>query len=284
MTHFLSTSEAQLKERRRQLRQQRRWRVVQAVWRSLLLAGLASGAVWLMTSPVWVVRDPSQIEVEGNELLADEMIQTLMPIRYPQSILTLRPQAIAQELKTKAPIAEATVTRRLYPAGLTVHVQERYPVAIAYPTAISPESVPLNAEAAEADQVGLLDEAGFWIPVSQYSGLGNGVRLPDLKVFGMREAHYSYWVELYAAIRQSPVKIFEIDWRDPTNLVLLTELGQVHLGSYSAQFPQQLKALDQMRHLSNELDLQHVDYIDLKNLEVPIVQLLEPTSQTDSAP
>jgi cell division protein FtsQ len=227
----------------------------------------------MMTSPAWVVRHPNQIEIQGNELLSDEAIQTLLPIRYPQSILTIRPQAIAQALRAKAPITAVTVTRQLYPAGLTVHVQERYPVAIAYPAAITPGAAQTSAVAGST-QVGVLDEEGVWIPLDRYNSLNGSMHLPTLKVFGMREAHRPYWVDLYTAIRQSPVAISEVDWREPTNLILRTELGQVHFGSYGTQFPQQLQALDQMRHLANEIDLQTVAYIDLRNPEVPLVQLL----------
>lgn len=253
----------------------------------------------MMTSPAWVVRHPSQVEIQGNELLSDEAIQTLLPIRYPQSILTIRPQAIAQALRANAPITDVTVTRQLYPAGLTVHVQERYPVAIAYPATLSSESVPphtasvtdsAQASSAQASstqassaQVGLLDEEGVWTAIDRYNGLNDSLHLPTLKVFGMREAHRPYWVDLYTAIRQSPVAISEVDWREPTNLILRTELGQVHFGSYGAQFPQQLQALDQMRQLANEIDLQTIAYIDLRNPQVPLVQLVTQT-QADTTP
>jgi cell division protein FtsQ len=74
-------------------------------------------------------------------------------------------------------------------------------------------------------------------------------------------------------VSRSPVKVTEIDCQDPANIILKTELGIVHLGSYSPQLATQLKVLDQMRRLSTQVNSSQIAYIDLKNPETPSVQM-----------
>jgi cell division protein FtsQ len=56
--------------------------------------------------------------------------------------------------------------------------------------------------------------------------------------------------------------------------MITTEIGVVHLGAYSSQFTQQLRVLDQMRNLPEQVDLALVDYIDLQNPSSPVIQML----------
>lgn len=65
----------------------------------------------------------------------------------------------------------------------------------------------------------------------------------------------------------------EIDCQNPANLILKTELGNVHLGVIGSQLPEQIKVLAQMRHLSAKLNSGQIEYIDLKNPEFPLVQM-----------
>jgi cell division protein FtsQ len=67
--------------------------------------------------------------------------------------------------------------------------------------------------------------------------------------------------------------VTEIDFQDPTNLILTTELGIVHLGSPSNKLPEQIQVLEEMRHLENQVNPSNIDYIDLKNPVMPLVQV-----------
>jgi cell division protein FtsQ len=275
MRDFLSVSEAELVERRIYLRRQRRWKALQSIWRSLLVMGITGGLVWGVTRPIWVIRSADQVSIQGNSLLETETIQALLPISYPQALVTVQPEVIARELEARAPIATATVQRQLFPPRLSVHVQERYPVAIAYRPAVNPAALPpQRREEMLADQVGLVDEKGFWISVDRYVNLDQMLELPDLKVLGMRDEYQEQWLLLYGAIRSSPVQVQEIDWRDPANLILTTEVGMVHLGPLGDRIDTQLRALDQLRDLPEALDdISQLDYIDLRNPQSPVLQL-----------
>src|ERR687886_981332 len=268
MESIASVSQAQITTRRKKLRRARRIKSVQAIWRSLFVGGMASSLVWAITLPDWVIRQPEQVVIEGNQFLSAKAILSLLHLSYPESILRVQPQAIAKSLESQAPIAEATVTRQLVPPGLTIKVKERKPVAIAQTTA------PSNAKAANSTQVaGLLDAQGVWMPEASYTKLEQKVDLPTLKVIGPRDQYRSYWSEVYQAVSHSPVKVFEIDWRDPANLILKTELGNVHLGPYSSRLSEQLAVLDRMRELPSHIEPGKIAYINLQNPDLPALQI-----------
>jgi len=173
----------------------------------------------------------------------------------------VEPQAIAESLEDAAPIAEATVTRQLMPPGLIIQVQERQPVAIA------------QGQTQTTSEPGFLDERGVWMPQSSYRSLKANVELPTLQVRGQNEHYRPYWSQVYPVVHHSPVKILEIDWRNRANLILETELGNVHLGSDSSQLAEQLAVLDRMRQLPTQLQPSQIAYIDLKNPDRPVIQM-----------
>jgi cell division protein FtsQ len=268
MESIASVSQAQLTTRRKKLRRERRIKSVQAIWRSLFVGGMATGLVWAITLPDWVISTSEQIVVEGNHLLSAKSIRSLLPLSYPESILRVEPQALAKSLESQAPIAEAIVTRQLLPPGLTIKVKERKPVAIAQSAA------PSSAQAANSTaKSGFLDAQGVLMPESSYTRLEQKLELPSLKVIGSSDQYLSYWSEVYQAVSHSPVKVFEIDWRNPANLILKTELGNVHLGPYSSRFTEQLTVLDRMRELPSHIQAGNIAYINLQNPEFPAIQM-----------
>jgi cell division protein FtsQ len=281
MTNLASVSRTELTERRQKLRRQRRLKVVQASWRTLAVSGLAGGLVWGVTLPAWTIRVPEQIAIDGNEFLSEEAVQALLPVAYPQHLLQLQPQALAGQLKSQAFIADATITRHLFPPGLTVQVQERRPVAVLLEpdagTAGLADSSEQSAQSTVlpgATQIKLLDETGISMPLVNYSG-SNQSPLPSLRVVGMPRQYLAEWSKLYQQVSRSPIAVIEIDWRDPANLILKTDLGVVHLGSYSSQFSKQLNALNQMRELPEIVDTSQIDYIDLRNPDNPSLHMIE---------
>ena len=129
MTGIAPVSRIELAQRRKQLRKQRRNRLLQTSWRSVVVMGLAAGMVWVIAQPNWVIRRAEQVTIEGNRFLATQTIRSILPIQYPQSLMKIQASEISQALTTKAPIAEATVERHLFPPGLVIKVREREPVA-----------------------------------------------------------------------------------------------------------------------------------------------------------
>ncbi|MFZ4665609.1 MAG: cell division protein FtsQ/DivIB [Prochlorotrichaceae cyanobacterium] len=257
-----------LAERRLKLRRQRGWKVIRTAWRTLLVSGMATGLVWSLTFRFWVLNTPEQVQIEGTELLSPETIRDLLPLQYPLSLLQVEPQNLVKTLESSAPIAQAAVTREVVPPRLIIRVQERRPVAQASLAPGTTGSVKPGQE-----EWGLLDERGFWIPLEQFTNLQSNKELPPLKVLGIRPDLRSDWTALYKTILSSPVKVTEIDWRNTNNLILKTDMGVVHLGVYSSQFPLQLQTLDRLRNLPQHPQAKGMDYIDLRDPQAPFLQI-----------
>ncbi|MGF1498546.1 MAG: cell division protein FtsQ/DivIB [Elainellaceae cyanobacterium] len=285
MADFYQVSPVEIKQRRQSRRRQRRWKLLASIWRFLLVAGFAGGLTWIITLPGWVIRSASQIEVEGNEFLSATTVQSLVPIEYPQSLLTLKPHSLAEALQAKGPIAEAVVTRQLLPPQLTIQIQEQHPVAILIGTTYvgdslygedvsSPSPAAPMAPVSPLAATGLLDENGLWMPLERYTEINQDLELPRLKIIGMRAAYRTQWASLYQAIQQSPIDVFEIDWRNPADLIINTDVGIVHLGAYDAsKFATQLARLDQMRYLAQTPNVESIRHIDLRNPDQPFVKI-----------
>ncbi len=270
MAGIVSVSQKELAQRRRRVRRQRQIKIIQAIWRSLAISGLAGGLLWVALQPIWVLNAPQQIVMKsGDQYLSEAAIKSLLAISYPQSLWRIQPNAIADSLKQQPSIAQATVNRRLFPPGLNIEIQERVPVAIAHtPKKQSP--------------AGLLDATGVLIPLEKYTLVNPRFKLPNLKVIGSPEQYRSYWSQLYPSLTQSPVKITEIHGQDPTNVILKTELGNVHLGAITPQLSEQIKILAQMRSLSAKIDFSQINYIDLKNPASPLVHTNQVNQKVNS--
>lgn len=273
MADFQVPTSQDLATRRQRLRQQRRHKRWQGIWRAIAVSGLAAGTVWVATSPIWLIKSAAQLDISGNQLMSDDQIQALLPVEYPQSLLKVQLQTLSTQLKNHGPIADAIVSRRLFPPGLQVRVQERYPVAVALPDSAEPLGA-IPAKTGPFQAMGLLDQAGFWMPYDSFSQSNQRFEPPSLKVYGMRPVYQEQWAQLYPMIGRSPVKVSAVDWRNPSNLILQTELGSVHLGPFGPRFAEQLVALDQMRKLNSKVGKEKIAFIDLSEPQSPAVEIL----------
>lgn len=274
-------SSQELIRRRQHLRAKRRIRSYQAIWRLLAIPALAAGTVWLATSPIWLIKSGNQIEVSDNQLLSAQVVQGLMPVPYPQSLLNVKPDDLADSLEAYAPIKSAVVSRRLIPPGLRVRVVERVPVAIAVPDTARP--VKANPDQpVPFQEPGLIDAEGYWMPRDSFRDLGVSVGSPPLSVRGMRPGYEAAWQTIFQSLQRSPVKIIAIDWTQPSNLILQSELGAIHLGPYGNRFDDQMAALDRMRQISTQIDPKKIAFIDLHDPANPVVEILQATGKPAS--
>ncbi|VXD25319.1 Cell division protein FtsQ [Planktothrix serta PCC 8927] len=271
MTNLGSVSTNELGRRRQQLRRQRRLKLVQVLYQAMVVSSLAGGLFWLINQPIWLIRQPEQLKVEGNQLLSDQAVRSLLPLSYPQSLWKIQPQVLEKTLESRGQIASAHVTRQLFPPSLTINIQERQPIAVAYPPS-------KTSQTGGNDQIGWLDATGDWMPLENYTELEKTKQLPTLKVIGNVSQYHAYWPQVYQAISRSPIKILVINWEDPSNLILQTEMGTVHLGPYSSKFPEQLRVIDRMRNVPQQLDISQIMYFDLKNPSQPLVQMRPETT------
>jgi len=291
MTNISSISQKELGLRRQRLRRQRRQKLSQILWQSITVFGVTYAVLWAIAQPIWKLEKPEQIKVEGNQLLSPATIRLMLSLSYPQSLWGIEPNSLAKKLESSGPIAKANVTRHLFPPGLTIQVKEKRPVAIAIETTpMLPGSSMSSNNNQSVQKTGWLDINGNWMPLESYqriettstktnevlSSSGKTMTLPTLKVIGRIQQYGSYWPKFYQTLSSSRVKILEVDWQDPGNIILKTDLGLVHLGPYTPQLPEQLQLLDQMRELPKQLDFSKISYIDLKNPVTPVIQMATP--------
>ncbi len=264
-------SSQDLAQRRQQLRARRRAKLLKAVWRSLAMTGLAAGTVWLATSPIWLIKSDQQIEITNTQQLSDANVKALLPVPYPQSLLKVKPNDLADRLEAYAPIQSAVVSRRLVPPRLTVKVTERVPVAVAIPDTAQPIEALANHPMPFVEP-GLIDDQGYWMPRNSFHDLGADESLPALSVKGMRPGDEAAWRSLYQIISHSPMSVTAIDWTKPSNLILKTDLGTVHFGPYSKKFAVQMAALDQMRSIPEKVNAAKVHHINLQDPDNPVIE------------
>ncbi|MEB3162863.1 MAG: FtsQ-type POTRA domain-containing protein [Prochlorothrix sp.] len=273
MTSVSPVTAQTLADRRRKLKRQRSLKVLRTLWRTTLVSALATGVVWGLTRPIWVLRTPTQVKVQGNELLSTEAIRSLMPLEYPVSLFKVHPEDLQQAIAASGPIRQVTISRTLIPPQLVVDVQERRPVAqVIQPKPPKPPNSPGSGNT-PGEILGLLDDRGFWIDRADLVHLDSTAALPSLVVLGKREDYRSLWPQLYKTLQTSPVTVQQIDWRDPNNLILQTDLGPVHCGPFSAHFQDQLAVLDRMRNLADYPEKQQLAYIDLSRPNAPYLQM-----------
>ncbi len=271
MAGMVSVTRTVLQQRRQKLRRQRRVKIIQAIWRTLAISGIACALLWVAIQPIWVLRNPEQIEVSGNELLSTEGVKSKLKVSYPQSLFKIEPSIIAQSLQQQSTIAKATVSRRLLPPGLVVKVLERVPVAV-----IQASNQGYSRANKNKTSVSLLDADGVVMTFENTTDLNLSLKLPNLKVIGSPEKYGYLWNQVYPVINESSVKITELDFQNPANLILKTEIGSIHLGSPGQRLPEQIRTISQIRHLPTQLNLSQIDYIDLRNPKSPLVQMNQP--------
>lgn len=270
MSNLSSISREHLQTRRHTLRRQRRHFIGKVIWRFLALSGLTAGVFWGTTRPVWLIQDSSQINVSGNTLLSETTVHELIPLDYPQPLLKVEPEHLANQLQNRAPIVSAKISRQLLPPRLNVEIQEREPVALVLPVG----EASVQAKGIDFLPAGLIDAEGAWMPKSNFLLAEGNLELPQLRLRGLQSQYRKHWPQVYEQIRQSPVKIHEIDWRNSSNLVLQTELGVVYLGPLTPNLGQQLTTLDKMRNLPDQLDDREVAHIDLTTPSMPSISIV----------
>lgn len=254
---------------RQELRWRRRLKLGQSLWRFLLLTSFTGGLFWAIRQPIWVIENQSQIIVKGNDLLTEEIVRSLVPLHYPQSFWQIPTAQALQELKTKAPLQDAELTRSLLPPQLIVTIRERQPVALAFSG-----NVAQTTTAESLILIGFLDKKGILMPEAYYRQTDWQDSQPTLKVIGFQPQHQEAWQILYQFLATTSVQIEAVDWRDPHTLILQTNLGTIRCGNYLWQLSQQLAVLNQLKSLPEQIDSTTINYIDLTNPEKPAIKLM----------
>lgn len=264
-------------KRRLELQKRRNLRFAVAIGRSLVLLGMSYGLFWLISLPKWVITSSSQLDVLGNRRVSADTVKSLTGLSYPQSLWELSTQQLRNELKNTPPIADAAVMRRLLPPRLTIEIEERVPVAVVLSNSDLRQKI-----LAPIAVIGFLDQQGVFIPSKYYDNRNSNFSTPKLKIIGFSEQNKIYWSELYSLVSQSRLDIYEIDWRDPNNLIIKTSLGIIYLGANRSLLTKQFNTLNNLTQLPSELNPDRIINIDLNNPEAPLINLVKTPEQKKS--
>jgi cell division protein FtsQ len=256
-----SASTEQLKQRRRQLQQQRRIRAVKSLWRFSCMGGILAGVGWLANQANWQISKPEQVRIEGNNYLNDETIRSILAISYPKLMMEIAPAQITAQLLDRASISTVRIDRSLLAPHLIVRVQDLPPVARL-----------MVDEHPEPQQ--FVDELGRQVPISSYR-TAVVQSPPRLQLRPAQRGVCPGWTQIYRAVRTSPILIGIVDCRDPQNLTLQTEIGEVRLGSFrdEASLNDRMQQLDRLRNWRSSMPHpEAVNYLDLENPDAPFIQ------------
>lgn len=289
-------------DRRKQLKRQRRAQFWKATWRTSAILSVVLGLGWLFKSPGWQVQKASQIKILGNKQLSTQVLETFLPLTFPTSLLRVKPIEIETMLEQNTHVDRVLVRRQLFPPRIVIQIHERPPVAIA--TCLSCVLVTKQSAAAQSITLGpadlwLLDDRGIPLPLESYPTLGQTNKAPEFVVssyfkpltpqqakaislknisgspnlVALDPTRQKEWQNLFAPLRSSPVKIQELDWQNPNNLSLKTELGIVQIGASTAKISEQLGALDRMRALHQTVDPKKIKFINLEDPKNPALEV-----------
>ena len=290
-------------DRRRELKRQRQSHFWKATWRTTATLGFTLGLGWLFNKPGWQITKASQVSISGNTQISSQALETFLPLAFPTSLLRAKPGEIKTMLEQNTHADQVLVNRQLFPPRILVRIQERPPVALTTcPNCllvVQNPSVPAQPITIGPSDLWLMDDRGIPLPYESYPKLGQSSKAPDLMVTGYlkpldaRQAKVvslkniaghptlvnvdpilqNGWKSVYGPIHSSPVKIQQIDWQNPSNLTLKTDLGTVQMGPMGSPISEQLIALDRMRALPQTVDPKNIKFINLENPKNPIVEL-----------
>ncbi|WP_309736924.1 FtsQ-type POTRA domain-containing protein [Chamaesiphon sp. OTE_75_metabat_556] len=259
-------SKQQLKQHRRHLQRQRRHRSIQSLWRFSCMSGIFAGSIWAICQIDWTISKPEQVRIEGNQYLSDTTIRSMLAISYPKSIVELGTEQLTTRSIERGFAIDARIDRGLFPPHLTVQIQDFPPVAR------------LVRDPTSESQL-YIDERGLELPLASYRH-SVSQSLPTLQLRLPAQGACPQWVQLYRAVRTSPVAIGVIDCRDPQNLSLQTEIGKIRLGAIGdlARLTSQIQQLDRLRDWQKLTRDRDVDGLDLENPDFPKLQLKQPVT------
>lgn len=273
-------SSTRLKSRRDELKKQRQWRNLLIFFRASFTISLFGVVFWFFTLPNWVLRDSKQIQIEGNYLLSDDEIRSLISLNYPEPLLKLSVNDLKEDLKEKIPAENIVITKQILPPNLTIQLVEKKPVAIALAPLLDQKT-----KQTKIQPIGYLDEDGVFVSNKLYQNLQNKPEsIPSLKIIGNPQVYLAYWADLYHLLTQSPIKITEINWENPANLILITELGKVYIGGYTSKFAHQLMMLEKLQTITSKVPKEQIDYIDLTDPDLPSIKRKNPIQKKNLDP
>ena len=213
MSKLNPTTHNQLIERRQHVRQQLRKQLQSRLWRWTLTAGLLAGGIYAARLPMWRVQLATSIQVNGNERLEERDILAFVPPIDSLYIWQVEPRQVELALLENPFLKAVSVRRQLFPPHISARVEERQAIALGE----------------VAGTPGFIDTEGQWVDGTDLPAEAKA-DWPTLTAIGWEPNQTRDWAELLFVLQHSALEIRTVDWRTPSNLILQTELGEVHFG------------------------------------------------------
>nr|ASQ39830.1 cell division protein FtsQ [Glaucocystis sp. BBH] len=244
---------------------------------------ISTGLYILLISPACWISDYQSVEIYGNKFVSTDRLKKtiLSPYKHAEWVWWMHPSQIKYRLKKNHRIIQKIyISRQLFPSKIQIYISEYDIVGIIFDD--------------DGNQIrGLLSREGVIIPISKDIHFKNLDKMRLSNFVGIRginnffEGNQNLWIPIYEKLKSCPVKIFGIDWRDPENLILETEIGTIYVGEYSGikEFGNILqsmhgikKYLDRKKKYTKDWSPKKYtwgDFIlfDLRDLETPLAKL-----------
>lgn len=211
----------------------------------------------ILRSPLF---DISQIVVNGNQYLAEEVIRSATPISPGENIFKINVADASDQLK-KVPMVKDVQINRDLPATVLINVTERRPLGI----------LPTGNGFVEVDEEGMcLQRSGSGVP-----GIPIVTGIHVETVFPGDYIHNDLLTEVLAVINGLPIELTEDLSEvniDPDGQVKIYTLGHIpcYLGSAEDIEQKGLVLLQLLREI--ERQNQSIEYINISSVDKPAVK------------
>jgi cell division protein FtsQ len=248
--------------RRKQLRQQRRAERLRQLWQLVAFSAIATGLGWVLLREGWNLRDASQVEVVGSEMVSRDQVIEAAGLRFPHPLLTLQPRELGSSLSQALPVERVQVTRAILPPRLRVELVDREAVARA------------ERRTPRGPELGYVDRLGSWISTRQHEGVKVKGDV-SLQVVGWTERHRPTLARVLAHREQLGTGLREVRFEPDGSLWLVTgSLGRMRMGPSDNQLDRRLEVAGHLlATLPARLGGRTPRLIDLSDPEQPELSL-----------
>lgn len=231
----------------------RQARVRRQVLRYTMLFALVIAGVCGFTQLPWAISSTDRdIYIHGNQVVSNEQVRAVLKSAVGKPVYGLDPQLLEEKVCSLPAVKYAFVRRYIFPRPeLRVEVLEEFPWA-------SYSSTP------EGPIEGVVAQTGRIIPLSQFPNVVQpDLRLcvkSDCKLNPASIAKWDGWVRLLAAQTGQPVKM--IDMRNPTAIVAISGVMELHVGAADSTLTRRLGRLASVMPVADKLQ-DKLKYVDL---------------------
>ena len=204
------------------------------------------------------------IRIAGSELFTEKDLVDNSSLKFPIRLIYVNTSYLEEELKQNLSLKNISVSRRILPFGLKVHLETRTPIAFG--------EMILNNERI----VGFIDKDGIFIKKknADYMNLSK----INIKVFGWNEKFKKILSEIFIAQENSDFEIVKITF-SPNGFLTLEEkdLNKIFLGFNNNLINYQLQIVNNLKNEFKKNNIpKKIDSIDLTDPNKPKIKVFKP--------